>query len=96
MLFTIICDAEGELCHEYGILPAESKMEMAGAKTVIELAKTTAAGYRHGRYEREGLQLPTAFVVGGKGAITWVRYGTTAGGALDVNKLAGYLRKVSY
>ncbi|MBS5062290.1 MAG: AhpC/TSA family protein [Hungatella hathewayi] len=95
MPFTIACDTEGELYREYGILPAESKMKMAGAKTVVKLAKATAAGYKHGRYEGEELQLPAAFVVDGNGTITWAHYGTTADDVPDVDKLAGYLRKAS-
>lgn len=93
--FTIACDPEGELYREYGILPAESMAKMAGAKTVVKLAKAKAAGYKHGRYEGEELQLPAAFVLDGDGTISLAHYGAAADDVPDAAGLAGYLRKLS-
>ena len=61
--FSILCDPKAALYERFGIQPAASMAKMADAGTMLKIAKATAAGYKHGAYEGNELQL-----CGGQGA----------------------------
>lgn len=86
--YTIICDPKGELYAQLGILPAESKIKMAGAGTLLKIAKATATGHKHGRYEGDELQLPAAFVLDTDRKVLYAHYAKTVDDVPDAKKLA--------
>lgn len=90
--YEIICDPKGELYARFGILPAESKVKMAGAGTLVKIAKAKAAGHKHGRYEGEELQLPAAFVLDGNRKVLYAHYAKTVDDIPDAEKLAAEMK----
>lgn len=76
--FEIICDPEKKFYEELEIVPAASMAKMAGVKTAVKVAKATAAGFKHGEYEGEELQLPATFVMDKGLKLSHVHYGKTA------------------
>ena len=90
--FTIICDPQAVLYEKFGIQPAASMAKMADAGTMLKIAKATAAGYKHGAYEGNELQLPAAFVVDKERRISYAHYGKSAGDTPDVRSLAELLK----
>lgn len=89
--FPLICDPEGKLYRQFSIEPASSKARLAGAKVLAKIAKATAAGFRHGAYEGDELQLPAAFVLGPERRLTYVRYAKSAGDMPEIDELAELL-----
>lgn len=90
--FTFICDPLQTLYREFSIDAAESKLKMAGPGTLAKIAKAKAAGYQHGRYEGEELQLPAVFVVTPDLKVTYVHYAKTVDDVPDAKALAEILR----
>ena len=90
--FTIICDPQAALYEKFGIQPAASMAKMADAGTMVKIAKATAAGYKHGAYEGNELQLPASFVVDRERRISYAHYGKSAGDTPDVRSLAELLK----
>lgn len=91
MPFTFICDPLQKLYGKFSIEAAESKLKMAGPCTLAKIAKAKAAGYQHGRYEGEELQLPAVFVVTPDLKVTYVHYGKTVDDVPDTKALAALL-----
>ena len=58
----------------------------------VKIAKATAAGYKHGAYEGNELQLPASFVVDRERRISYAHYGKSAGDTPDVRSLAELLK----
>ena len=77
---------------KFGIQPAASMAKMADAGTMLKIAKATAAGYKHGAYEGNELQLPASFVVDKERRISYAHYGKSAGDTPDVRSLAELLK----
>ena len=90
--FDIVCDPKGALYRQFDILPAESKAKMAGPGTLAKIAKATAAGHRHGRYEGDELQLPAAFVLGADRRVLFAHYAKTVDDVPTARQLADQLR----
>lgn len=86
--FGIICDPEQALYRQFGIAPAPSKAKMAGAGTLVKIARATAAGYKHGAYEGDELQLPAVFVVDRDLKLEYVHYGKTVDDVPSPRELA--------
>ena len=77
--FEIICDSDQQIYQTLQILPAESSQQLAGdsidlLKEKISLARE--AGFTHGDYEGNELQLPALFIVDGAMDVTLAHYGT--------------------
>lgn len=89
--FEIICDPGQVLYHKFDIAPAPSQAKMVGPKTVLKLAKVTAAGFKHGDYEGDELQLPATFVVDRDLKLEYVRYGKTVDDVPSPKELAPLL-----
>ena len=89
--FDIVCDPEQSLYKRFEIAPAPSKAELGDEKTMEKIARARAAGFRHGDYEGEELQLPAAFVMDRAGKLTCVHYGKTAGDVPSPDELAALL-----
>ena len=77
--FEIICDPEQTLYRNFEITPAKSKMGMADPATMAKAARVALAGFQHGKYEGEELQLPASFVVTPDLTITYAHYSKAAG-----------------
>lgn len=90
--FDIICDPEQTLYKEFEIIPADSKEHMVDACAMAKIAKAKLAGFKHGEYEGEELQLPAAFVVDQDLAITYAHYGKTVGDVPSPSELAELLK----
>lgn len=89
--FPIICDPEQRLYKEFSIEPAASKAKMADAKVLAKIAKATAAGFKHGAYEGEELQLPAAFVLTPDRKLTYAHYAKTVGDMPEIDELVQLL-----
>ncbi len=90
--YEIICDPQQALYRQLAIAPAASQKELAGLGTLFKLAKARAAGYRHGAYEGEELQLPAVFVLDRALQLTAVHYGARVDDLPGPKELAGLLR----
>lgn len=77
--FAIVCDPEQALYRQFGIQPAASKLKMADAGTLAKIAKAQAAGFKHGAYEGNELQLPAAFLLDQDRRVLYAHYGKSAG-----------------
>jgi len=77
--FDILCDPDQKLYKDFEIPPAPSMEAMIDPSAVAKIAKAKLAGYKHGDYEGEELQLPAAFVVDEHMVLTYAHYGKTAG-----------------
>ena len=89
--FPLICDPEGRLYKQFSIEPAASKAKLADMKVMAKIAKATAAGFKHGAYEGDELQLPAAFVLDARRELTYVRYARSAGDMPEMDELAELL-----
>lgn len=89
--FPIICDPEQKLYREFSIEPAASKAKMADVKVMAKIAKATAAGFKHGDYEGNELQLPAAFVLDAGRKLTYVRYAQTVSDMPEIGELVELL-----
>lgn len=76
--FSIICDPDQKLYQRFEIESAHSMAKMADTKTMLKVAKAKAAGYNHGDYEGNELQLPATFVIDQNSVLTYVHYGKSA------------------
>ena len=91
--YEIICDPSQELYKSLEIAPAKSMAALGGdLKTVAKIGKATAAGFKHGEYEGEELQLPAAFVMTPDLTLTYAHYGKTAGDVPGPKDLGELLR----
>ncbi len=90
--FTIICDPEQALYKQFNIQPASSTIRMANASTIAKMGKAVIAGYKHGKYEGNELQLPAAFVVDANLTITQAYYGKAAGDTPSIETLTQWLK----
>ena len=58
---------------------------------MAKIAKATAAGFKHGAYEGDELQLPAAFVLTPERELTYVRYAKSVGDMPEAEELAELL-----
>ncbi len=77
--FEIICDPEMAIYKALDIKPAKDMQELGGPdpealKTKGAAAK--AAGFSHGDYEGDELQLPAMFILDENGVVTYAHYAT--------------------
>lgn len=75
--YRIVCDPQQVLYEQFSIKPAGSREEMAGPNTMDKIKRAKDAGYQHGDYEGEELQLPAAFIVDENGIVRYAHYGKT-------------------
>lgn len=86
--FSIICDPDAELYRRFGVAPAASKEKMAGPGTMEKIGKARAAGFEHGEYEGNELQLPAVFVMDKERRLEYVHYGAVVDDVPEPEKLA--------
>ena len=74
--FAIVCDPDQQLYKQFAI-PAAADMDelVGGDHTREKIARAKAAGFQHGAYEGEELQLPAVFVMDSACTITYAHYG---------------------
>lgn len=89
--FPLVCDPEQTLYRRFGIEPAASKLGMADAGTIAKIAKAQAAGFRHGDYEGNELQLPAAFVLDAGRRVLYAHYGKSAGDLPSLREMIALL-----
>lgn len=85
--FTIICDPQQQLYHMLEIEPAKSMAKMVNANALLKIAKAKSAGYKHGEYEGNELQLPATFIVNTNRMITYSHYGKSVADIPDIPQL---------
>ncbi|WP_101909451.1 redoxin domain-containing protein [Marasmitruncus massiliensis] len=90
--FDIICDPDQTLYKRFEIGPAQSMEKMGDAYTMEKIEEATAAGFTHGAYEGNELQLPATFVVSPKLMLDYVHYGVSAGDIPTPQALAQLLK----
>lgn len=89
--FAIVCDPEQALYQQFGVRPAASKLGLADAGTIAKIARAQAAGFRHGAYEGNELQLPAAFLLDGERRVLYAHYGKSAGDLPSMDKMVQLL-----
>lgn len=89
--FKIICDPEQKLYKELEIEPAESKEKMVDLEAVKKIGLAKIAGFKHGDYEGEELQLPAAFIMDKDRVLTYAHYGKSVSDVLTPEKLVKLL-----
>ena len=75
--FDIVCDPEMKIYKELEILPGTSKEAMRGPhpeKLMEKIAKIREAGFVHGDYEGDELQLPAMFILDEEGTVVYAHY----------------------
>lgn len=75
--FSFICDPDQLFYHTLDIRPAASKLKLAGGgifKLVKKGQAASKAGYTHGDYEGNELQLPALFIVEEDGTVSYAHY----------------------
>lgn len=93
--FQIICDPHRKLYKAFEIAPAASKNELGGGDTAKKVRDAKMAGFAHGAYEGDELQLPAVFILDRDGIIRFAHYGKNAADLPSVDELAGLLKKIS-
>ncbi len=91
--YEIICDPEGELYRAFRILPARSMLMLADEATMKKIGAAAEAGYTHGAYEGNELQLPAAFALTSDRVVTACHYGTAAGDVPGMDTLLAWVRR---
>ncbi len=89
--FDIICDPSMALYKEFEIHAAASKLKMAGFSTIAKIGKVKKAGFEHGEYEGEELQLPALFVVDKELNITYAHYAANVSDMPEMEELSKLL-----
>ena len=77
--FEIICDNAFDIYNALEINPAETREQLVGDaldKLKVKGAAAREAGFRHGDYEGNELQLPALFITDGEGNVKHAHYGT--------------------
>ncbi len=85
--FRIICDPQKKLYQQFDIAPAKSKLSMAGLHTMAKADRAKKAGFTHGAYEGDELQLPAAFVMDETGKLLYVNYAAKVDEVPDTDEL---------
>ncbi len=89
--FEILCDPDQKLYKALGVWPAPAMVKMGDEATMDKIRKAAAAGYTHGEFEGNELQLPAAFVADSQGRLLWAHYGVSAGDVPGADQLAKLL-----
>ncbi len=90
--YPIVCDPDQELYRAFSIEPAKSMAKMADLRMISKVAKARSAGFQHGAYEGNELQLPAAFVIDSDRKLCYVHYAKTGGDMPKVTELTQLLR----
>ncbi len=91
--FDIICDPKQTLYRRFGVRGAEDMRAMIDGRAYTKMTEAAAAGYAHGKYEGNELQLPAAFVLDGDCKVEYAHYGKTLSDIPDADTLAKLLAK---
>ncbi|HAH61546.1 MAG TPA: peroxiredoxin [Treponema sp.] len=90
--FEIVCDPDRALYRQFEIQPASEKLKMIGPKTIGKITRAQAAGFKHGRYEGEELQLPAAFILNSDLSVAYAQYAKTIDDVPDADQLSALLK----
>lgn len=74
--FAIICDPGQSLYKQFEIEAAKNKLGLMSVGTIKKINAAKKAGFTHGAYEGEELQLPAVFLLGDQGRVDYARYAT--------------------
>lgn len=86
--FSIICDPDAALYKRFGVAPAASREKMGGPGTMAKIEKARAAGFRHGEYEGNEMQLPAVFLMDRDCRLEYVHYGASVDDVPEPEELA--------
>lgn len=89
--YRIVCDPQKKIYEMLAINPAHSREEMASPSALAKIEKAKAAGFEHGAYEGDPLQLPAAFVMDENNVVCYAYYGKTMDDLPDTRALVQYL-----
>ncbi|MBR2668316.1 MAG: redoxin domain-containing protein [Solobacterium sp.] len=94
--FEIICDPKQIFYSTLSVEPAKSTLKLAGSG-IMKLLKrgkeARQAGFSHGDYEGNELQLPACFIVGEDGTAEYVHYARNIADMPTIDELLGILKK---
>ena len=94
--FEIICDPDQVFYSTLSVEAAKSKLQLAGSGVFKVLSKGKAArnaGFNHGDYEGNELQLPALFIVGEDGTAEYVHYARNMADMPAVDDVLKLLKK---
>ena len=91
--FEIICDPDQKLYQRYNVAPALSMEKMANLNVLAKIGKARQAGFVHGAYEGNELQLPAVFVVKPGLGVTHVHYGANPADLPNVEQMANWCKE---
>ena len=94
--FDLICDPEMKIYHEFMIEAAKDKDELLGKKEFADklFAKSPLikeAGFEHGDYEGDEMQLPALFIINKDGNIDYAHYGEAIADMPNVDEILAML-----
>ncbi|MEG0765429.1 MAG: AhpC/TSA family protein, partial [Pseudoflavonifractor sp.] len=89
--YEIICDPDQELYKRYQIAPALSMENMVNLKVLQKIGAATQAGFTHGKYEGNELQLPAVLLVEPGLKVQNVHYAANLSDMPDVDQMLTWL-----
>ncbi len=72
--YIVVCDPKMELYKMLEIAPAKSKLGLASFGAIRKIKAAKKAGFVHGAYEGEELQLPAGFIIDQQGKVMYSKY----------------------
>ncbi len=92
--FEIICDPDCALYREFAIRPVKDMAALVGGDGVMKrIDETKVAGFEHGAYEGEELQLPACFVVAPDRTVKYAYYSKSIADVPKVATIADQIKK---
>lgn len=89
--FEIICDPDQALYRRFGVAPALSMEKMASTAVLKKIGAARAAGFTHGAYEGNELQLPAVLMLDAGLTVRKAHYGADPGDLPTVDEMAAWL-----
>ncbi len=90
--FDVICDPEQKLYRLLEIAPAAERVKVTDPAALEKIEKKNAAGFQHGKFEGDELQLPATFVVDSALEVVYAHYGVWNGDTPDPDGLVELLK----
>ncbi len=89
--FELVCDPDQTLYERYNVAPALSMEKMASTAVLRKIGAARAAGFTHGAYEGNELQLPAAFLLDPGLSVKKAHYGANPSDLPTVDEMAAWL-----
>ncbi len=85
--YIVACDPKLELYQKFEIYPAKSKLGLVSFGTIRKVKAAKRAGFTHGTYEGEELQLPALCIINQQGRVTYSRYAKNLADIPSIDKI---------